>query len=155
MELKKHKLKDKIKWIVTAILIGILSIGLFGLGLKVMSNETTKTYQGSMFTYEIGTLDSEGAFVKDTSTTITKDFIKTDGLTIELQKNATVTYDVHFFTEDKEFISSVSDLSADFDGTIPDGAEFVKISVTPVNDAEVDLFEINGYVKQLTITVNK
>lgn len=155
MELKKHKKADKIKWIVTAILIGILSIGLLFVGLKVANNETTKTYQGSMFTYEIGTLDSEGEFVKDTSATITKDFIKTDGLTIELQKNATVTYDVHFYTEDKEFISTTSGLNADFDGTIPEGAEFVKVSVTPVNDAEVDLFEISGYVNQLTITVNK
>ena len=159
MELKKHKKADKIKWIVTTILIGVLSVGLIAVGVKVSNNEKTKTIDSSAWTYEIGAIDENGDYLRDTSSTVMKDFITTDGLKIDIQDDATVKYSVHFYNEDQEYISSMENLTEDFDGTaenaIPEGAEFVKVEVTPNNDAEVSFFEINSYVGQLSITVNK
>lgn len=159
MELKKHKKADKIKWIVTTILIGVLSVGLIAVGVKVSNNEKTKTIDSSAWTYEIGAIDENGDYLRDTSSTVMKDFITTDGLKIDIQDDATVTYSIHFYNEDQEYISSMENLTEDFDGTaenaIPEGAEFVKVEVTPNNDAEVSFFEINSYVGQLSITVNK
>ena len=159
MELKKHKKADKIKWIITSGLIAILSIGLIAVGVKVSNNDTTKTLYNNLFTYEVGAIDESGDYLKDTSSAVTKNFVTTDGLKIDLQDDATVKYSLHFYNEDKEFISSSLDLTEDFDSSvenaIPEGAEFVKIEVTPLNDAEVSLFEINGYVGQLVVTVNK
>ena len=158
-ELKQHKKGDKIKWIITTALISILSIGLIAVGVKVSNNDTTKTLQNNLFTFEIGAIDESGEYLKDTSSAVMKDFITTNGLQIEIKEDANVTYTLHFYNEDKEYISSSSELTDNFDGSIenaiPDGAEFVKIEVTPLNDAEVSLFEINGYVGQLVVTVNK
>ncbi len=158
-ELKQHKKGDKIKWIITTGLIAILSVGLIAVGVKVSNNDTTKTLNNNLFTYEIGVLDDNGDYLKDTSSVVMKDFASVDGLQIALKDDATVTYTVHFFNEDKEYISSTENLSVDFDGSatnaIPEGAEFFKIEVKPTNDAEVSLFEINGYVGQLVVTVNK
>lgn len=161
MELKKHKKADKMKWIVTTILIGVLSVGLIAVGVKVSNNEKTKTIDSSAWTYEIGAIDDNGDYLRDTSSTVMKDFVTTDGLKIDIQDDATVKYSVHFYNEDKEFIGTMENITEDFEfSALPTdsefvNAEFVKVEVTPTNDAEVSFFEINSYVGQLSITVNK
>ncbi len=161
MELKKHAKTDKIKWIITTGLIAILSVGLIAVGVKVSNNEKTKTIDSSAWTYEIGAIDSNGDYLRDTSSTVMKDFITTDGLKIAIKDDATITYSVHFYNEDQEYIGSSDVLTEDLEfSALPTDSEFanakyVKVEVTPTNDAEVSFFEINGYVGQLSITVNK
>lgn len=104
---------------------------------------------------KIGALDDNGDFVKNTASIVSKDFVSTDGLTIKLQENADVSYKVYFFDTDKAFVSATEAQSADFAGTIPENAKFAKIVITPLHDAEVSIFEMSGYAKQLTVTVNK
>ena len=85
-----------------------------------------------------------------------KDFHEVDGLTCELDEKSNITYEINFYTEDEEFISSTGSLEADFDGTsIPENAKYFKVEITPTNDAEVSFFEINNYASQLTVKVNK
>ena len=60
-----------------------------------------------------------------------------------------------FFGAEEAFISSTSALSTDFDGELPEGAKYFKIAITPANDTKVEWFEINGYVSQLSVVVNK
>lgn len=102
---------------------------------------------------KIGALDDNGDFVKNTASIVSKDFVSTDGLTIKLQENADVSYKVYFFDTDKAFVSATEAQSADFAGTIPENAKFAKIVITPLHDAEVSIFEMSGYAKQLTVTV--
>lgn len=103
--------------------------------------------------YEIGTLDETGEFVKDTSSIVTKKFIPVNDLEIELEKDAMVTYKVFWFDEDEEFISADSkENTDDYAGTIPETAEFCKIVITPTNDAEVGSLEIREYAGQVTVT---
>ena len=161
MELKKHAKTDKIKWIFTTGLIAILSIGLIAVGVKVSNNEKTKTIDSSAWTYEIGAIDSNGDYLRDTSSTVMKDFVTTDGLKIDIQDDATVKYSVHFYNEDQEYLGTMENITEDFEfSALPTdsefvNAEFVKVEVTPTNDAEVSFFEINSYVGQLSIVVNK
>ena len=153
---KKRK-KFKIgKFGVIYALIAILSVSVMFVSIKVLSNEKTKTLGSNVFTYSIGLLDESGEYEKGTSSIYTKDYYSVDGLTIELKEDADVTYKLFFFDEDKEYVSSTSDLSATFDNTkIPEKAEYFKIVITPTNDAEVSLFEVNNYAKQLTVTIDK
>lgn len=155
---KKRMSASNIKWIITFTLISILSIAIIFAFVKIDKNEKTKTLGTNLFTYEIGLLDVEGEFEEGTSSICMKDFQDVDGLSIEIDDKATITYKLFFYDADKEYIaeSVTSDLSSNYDSSLtPETAEYFKIMITPTNDAEVSVFEINDYASQLTVTVNK
>lgn len=153
---KKHISADKIKWIVSFVLIAMLSIAVVFAFVKIDKNEKTKTLGTNSFTYAIGLLDSEGEYKQGTSSIYMKDYHSVDGLTVEIKDGATITYKLFFYDKDKNFVDKTSDLSLNYDGSsIPSTAEYFKVMITPTNDAEVSFFEIGTYAGQLTVTVNK
>ncbi len=147
-----NKLKMTLLWVV----IGLLVVGLVFVFVKMDRNEKTKTIGTTSLTYAIGILDAEGEYEQGTSSIYMKELHAVDGLTCELDEDATITYKIVFYDEDKKFVDSTGDLSLNYDGTaIPTTAEYFRIEITPTNDAEVSFFEIGTYAKQLTVTVNK
>ena len=155
-ELKRHKMSDKIKWIIVFLLILGLIATTVTLFVK-LDRQTTVTEIGAE-AYIIGTLDDEGAKADGDTSIVTRNAVTTDGLKVEIADDATVTYALYFYDADGEFVSKTADLSADFDGSaIPENAETAKIVITPTadEDGKVDLSEVLGYAGQVTITVNK
>lgn len=153
---KKRMSASNIKWIITFVLIAMLSVAVIFAFVKIDKNEKTKTLGTNSFTYAIGLLDAEGEYEQGTSSIYMKDYYSVDGLTVELKDKATVTYKLFFYDEDKEFIDMTSDLSLNYDSSsTPATAEYFRIMITPTNDAEVSFFEINNYAGQLTVSINK
>ncbi len=153
---KKRMSASNIKWIITFVLIAMLSVAVIFAFVKIDKNEKTKTLGTNSFTYAIGLLDAEGEYEQGTSSIYMKDYYSVDGLTVELKDKATVTYKLFFYDEDKEFIDMTSDLSLSYDSSsTPATAEYFRIMITPINDAEVSFFEIDNYASQLTVSVNK
>lgn len=152
---KRRANANKFKWIITFVLIAMLSIAMVFAFVKIDRNETTKTLGTNRFTYAIGLLDSEdGEYVQGTSSIYTKDFYTVDGLTIELEEDATITYKLFFYDEAEEFIEVVD--GSEFNSeNVPEGAKYFKVEITPTNDVEVSTSEISTYAGQLTVTVNK
>lgn len=147
---------NNVKWIISFILIAMLSIAVVFAFVKIDRNEKTKTLGTNSFTYAIGLLDAEGEYEQGTSSIYTKDFTSVDGLTIEIKDKATITYKLFFYDSNKEFVDKTSDLSLNYDGSsVPATAEYFKVMITPTNDAEVSWNEIGTYASQLTVTVNK
>ena len=152
----KFNRSNNVKWVITFVLIAMLIVSVVFVFVKLNKDEKTKTLGANSFTYAIGLLDAEGEYEQGTSSIYMKDFVSVDGLTVEVDEDATVKYKVFFFNEDKEYIgSSDEDLSEDFAGTIPTDAEYFKIMITPTNDAEVSWTEIGTYAGMITVTVNK
>ena len=148
----KHKKLDSIKWVITFVLLAVLTIAVVFAFVKIDKTEKTKTIDNSIFTYSIGLIDEEGNYEQGTTSIYTKDFISADGLEVKLDDDATISYKLFFFDENKELL----DTTENFDGyTMPETAEFVKVMITPTNDPEVSIFEVGTYASQLTITVNK
>ena len=152
--------KNNIKFVVLFSLIAILIVGMIFALVKIDKNEKTKTLGSGTFTYAIGLLDDDGEYEQGTSSIYLKDFYTVDGLTIDVKEDATVTYSIFFYNEDKENVGEELDLEGNFDITsdsieVPEDAKYFKIMITPTNDAEVSIFELNGYASQLTVTVNK
>ena len=84
--------------------------------------------------------------------------VATDGLKVELQDDAKVTYELFFYDEENAFISSTGALSTDFLGlTVPINAETAKIVITPTEDEDgfISLTEVIGYASQVTVTMNR
>ena len=101
---KKRMSTSNIKWIITFVLIAMLSVAVIFAFVKIDKNEKTKTLGTNSFTYAIGLLDAEGEYEQGTSSIYMKDYYSVDGLTVELKDKATVTYKLFFYDEDKEFI---------------------------------------------------
>lgn len=143
-------------------LIIILAVAMLVVAI-VMINQANKNADQKVvgaFAFEIGGLDAQGNEIKDTSCIRLKKAINVDGLEIVLDEEADVKYVVYFFelNEDGEevFLSATDVLDADLDASlIPEGAELCRIVVEPTMDAEVGLFEIEGYAGQLSISYNK
>lgn len=155
-ELRKHKTADAVKWVVVFLLV----IGLIGavVTLFVMLDRQTTVTEIGAEAYTIATLDESGEQTDGDTSIVTRNAVTTDGLTVTIADDATVTYALYFYDADGEFVSKTADLSADFDGSaIPENAESAKIVITPTadEDGKVDLTEFLGYAGQVTVTVNR
>lgn len=155
-ELRKHKTADAVKWVVVFLLV----IGLIGavITLFVMLDRQTTVTEIGAEAYTIAALDDSGEQTDGDTSIVTRNAVTTDGLTVTIADDATVTYALYFYDADGEFVSKTADLSADFDGSaIPENAETAKIVITPTadEDGKVDLTEVLGYAGQVTVTVNR
>lgn len=150
--ISRRKLDLIFKIIVCVLLVALIGGVTYAIVRVVQKGETKEI---SSLAYKIGALDDNGTFMKNTASIVSKDFISSDGLTIKLQENAEVSYKVYFYDADKAFVSASEAQSADYADTIPENAKYAKIVITPLHDAEVSIFEMSGYAKQLTVTVNK
>lgn len=140
------------------LLVAIAIIALLGAVtvLAVKLDKHIGTKQLGATAYDIGSLDANGKVVKSTENIYTKDYVTVDGLKITIKEKADIQYKLFFYTEDKTFVSASSAwLTADFDGTVPATAKYVRIVIDPTEDAEVTALEVIGYANQLTVTYNK
>lgn len=154
-ELRKHKASDMVKWVI----IFLISIGLIGAVITLfilLDRQTTVTEIGAE-AYTIAALDENGEQTDGDTSIVTRSAFTTDGLKVEIEDEATVTYTLYFYGAENEFISKTAALSEDFVGSIPENAETAKIVITPIEDEDgkVELTEVLGYAGQVTVTVNK
>lgn len=143
--------KNRKLLIVVFVLIAVLSVGLICTVCSL--NRNIKTRDIAWTEYSVGAFDESGKIVEDDkSSLITKDFITVEGMKIELEEDAEITYKVFFYNEDQEFISS-----QEGETEIVEGAKYMRIQITPTadEDGEISLLEKSGYAKQLSVTVNK
>ena len=156
--MKKFKEKSKTKKILKGILVGVVVVTLISLFTTLfvkLDRQTTTTKIGGE-AYSIGAIDVDTGDVLETSTSIyLRKAVTTDGLKCELAEDAKITYQLFFFNEDGDFLAATDVLTSDFDGNVPDGAESVKIVITPTEDDKVTMTEVLGYAGQLTVRVNR
>ena len=155
-ELTRHKRSDTVKWVI----IFLLVIGIIGavVALFVQMDRQTTVPELGPEAYMIGALDEEGKAADGDASIVTRKAFTTDGLKVELQDDAKVTYELFFYDEENAFISSTGALSTDFLGlTVPLNAESAKIVITPTEDEDgfISLTEVIGYASQVTVTINR
>lgn len=155
--LRQHKRSDAVKWTIAFILIILLVGAVVGMGIALNKQITTRTLGATA--YVVGNIDEQGLAAKDTATICTKDFVTVDGLKVEIAEKAEIRYKLFFYSEnadgEKSFISATAFLTADFSGTIPANAKYVKVVIDPLNDSDISLLEVRGYAAQLQVTYNR
>ncbi len=146
---KSNKVMLAVLCIAVIVLVGTVTV------LAIQLNRTTTaTLFGTA--YAVGTLDDNGKVAESKENIYTKDLISVDGLKITVKEKADVQYKLYFYDADKAFVSASEEwLTADFEGTIPDTAKYVRVVIDPIEDNEVSVFEVLGYANQLTVTYNK
>lgn len=158
MSLYMYDRRDKAKWIIAFIIMAVLVVGMILTFVKFADMETVSKVRTTAF--EIGGLNEQGEEVKNTGTIRMKNSVSTDGLSILIDEDADITYKVFFYKLDKDgkevFVSATEAQTTELAASlIPATAELCKVVITPIGDAEVSAFELNGYARQLAITFNK
>lgn len=152
--------KHNIKWVITIISF-VMSLVMFGAFIFGIFNKSDKTTDDmGLFDWGIGTVDEGGKVVDSKKSAYTKDLESVNGLEITLDDDATVTYKVAFYDEDKNYISVTEVLDENYDATLtPENAKYFRVVVTPYQvdgeDVKINVFNVNKYVKQLDVTFSK
>ena len=154
-----RKLKRVILWVAIIALIAAVVVAFVKIG------RIDKTKDVGALSYSIGTInDTDGKDEKSDNALRTKHLSVDKFNKIEIKDNADVTYRIFYYNADKEFIGKTDALSADTTElaktqTVASATENVKyfrvvITVTDT-DKTVNVFNKGGYVKQVTVTLNK
>ena len=148
-------MKKKVRYIIAGIVAAALAAGLIANFAMDFDREETKTIGFSA--YQAASVLEDGKIDKELKENVTSNLITTNGLKITVAEDAAVSYRVHWYDEMKGYLSASGPFTGDFTGTIPDGAKYCRIEITPTSDEDgvVSTFEIPGYVALLEVTVNK
>ena len=150
-----HIKSDRIKWIIAFLLIAALAVGLVYTMVKVEQKEVTEDVP--FYKYGIGTLDEDGFSAKNTGSIYTKYFIPTDDLQMEFVPDAQIAVQIYFYDKYTGMISATEEICAneDLPEEFPENAAYVKLVITPTNDAEITWSEIASIADQFIVTYKK
>ena len=153
----------KIKRVLIWVLLGALVVASVVAFVKIGKMEKTKDV--GVTSYSIGSLNADdGKEIKDERSLRSKILSADKFNKIVIQDKPDVTYQIFYYNADKKFIGKSEELSADTTElpatqTVQSATENVAYFriVIKVTDTEkkVTIFNMNKYVKQVTVTLNK
>lgn len=148
--------KSKVKWTITVIsfIMTLVMFGTFMIG--IFNRPTDSTESVGRFDWSLGTVDSSGRLLESRKNILMTDMQKANGLKVTIDENATVTYKVVYYDENKAFVSITEALYSELDAsTIPETATYFRVIVTPLQvdgeDVTISRLGIYNYAKQLTV----
>lgn len=144
------KKTGKIALIVVSILVAIMAIGLC---VRMGSSQTYTTLSAT--DYQVGALDETGAFMKNAGSFVSKDYYDVDGLSVKVEEDAEVSYQLYFYDAEENFISATNNFGVTYNGTIPENAELFKIVINPTNDDDISTFDIINYESDVEVRFYK
>lgn len=164
----KTKIKKKGLWkkILLFLIIGLTAITSVTCLLKITGKETTRTL--SRLDYAIASIDStSGKQIESNQNIVTKDFLSVKDMEIKLSDDATISYRIVFYDAEKKMLASgaVTDSKTvdfdedDFTALNKTTAKYFKVVVTPAqvdgNAVNLNVFNVGGYINQITISCHK
>ncbi|MBO5327787.1 MAG: hypothetical protein J6B04_01285 [Clostridia bacterium] len=153
------KFKKNTKTALIWILVGVLVIASLAVIIALTRTNTEDERVEIKPAFAIGGLDDAGKYVDTDKTLYTKDAFACEGLEVKLNFDATISYQVFYYNEDEEFISASETLTATHTATLPEGAEYARLVVSPdwtgveVEDQEITTLSKTKYTSQLKILV--
>lgn len=146
--------------VAVALVLVVMAVGFAKIGEKFESMETSTRYTKK--SYAIGSISTTtGKVVESRQNIYTNDMNKIADATIKLSEDATITYKVFFYDEDRVFISATESLDEDFNAeNIAEGAVYFRVVITPalVDGEPVELAtadDMARYTSQISIVVAK
>lgn len=142
----------KNKWLIIVVGVLVLAAAL-GLIIRMGSSQTYATLSAT--DYEVGALDTAGAFKKNAGSFVSKDFYEVDGLSVKVEEDAELSYQLYFYDAEENFISATNQFAVTYNGTIPEDAELFKIVINPTNDDDISTFDIINYGSDVEVRYYK
>lgn len=156
-------LSRKLKKIALCVVIAALAMASVVAFVKIGKLEKTKDV--GMLSYSIGTInEQDGKEAKSEHALRTKHLSADKFDKIVIQDKPDVTYQIFYYNADKKFIGKSADLSADTTElektqtveTVTEIVKYFRVVIKVTDTAKkVTIFNMNKYVKQVTVTLNK
>lgn len=143
---KKHKLKNGI----IVFLSGLVILAVTATAFAVSKIDS---YELNSLNYQIASVGEEGTVETQNKTSLVSSFVEAEGLEITVEEDSKVGYVVHYYDENKEYLSSTGVLDVDYDLTQPEDAKYVRIEIVPTNDNYISIFEKAEYANQINVNV--
>lgn len=156
-------LSRKLKKIALCVVIAALAMASIVAFVKIGKLEKTKDV--GTLSYSIGSLNADdGKEIKDEHSFRSKHLSADKFNKIDIKDKADVTYQIFYYNADKKFIGKSADLSADTTElektqtveTVTENVKYFRVVIKVTDTAKkVTIFNMNKYVKQVTVTLNK
>lgn len=153
----------KIKRVLIWVLLGALVVASVVAFVKIGKLEKTKDV--GTLSYSIGTInEQDGKEAKSEHALRTKHLSADKFDKIVIQDKPDVTYQIFYYNADKKFIGKSADLSADTTElektqtveTVTENVKYFRVVIKVTDTAKkVTIFNMNKYVKQVTVTLSK
>ena len=131
----------------------------------VKIDKLEKTKDVGTLSYSIGSLNADdGKEIKDEHSLRSKHLSADKFNKIDIKDKADVTYQIFYYNADKKFIGKSADLSADTTElektqtveTATENVKYFRVVIKVTDTAKkVTIFNMNKYVQQVTVTLNK
>lgn len=156
-------LSRKLKKIALCVVIAALAMASVVAFVKIGKLEKTKDV--GTLSYSIGTInEQDGKEAKREHALRTKHLSADKFNKIVIQDKPDVTYQIFYYNADKKFIGKSADLSADTTElektqtveTVTENVKYFRVVIKVTDTAKkVTIFNMNKYVNQVTVTLNK
>ena len=156
-------LSRNLKKIALCVVIAALAMASVVAFVKIGKLEKTKDV--GTLSYSIGTInEQDGKEAKSEHALRTKHLSADKFNKIVIQDKPDVTYQIFYYNADKKFIGKSVDLSADTTElektqtveTATENVKYFRVVIKVTDTAKkVTIFNMNKYVKQVTVTLNK
>lgn len=156
-------LSRKLKNIALCVVIAALAMASVVAFVKIGKLEKTKDV--GTLSYSIGTInEQDGKEAKSEHALRTKHLSADKFNKIVIQDKPDVTYQIFYYNADKKFIGKSADLSADTTElektqtveTVTENVKYFRVVIKVTDTAKkVTIFNMNKYVNQVTVTLNK
>ena len=157
------KFNRKTKKTLSIIMVCVIAIGAI-CGFSSLTDKLDEDMKIIMPSFEVGGLDNTtGKYVETEGSIYTKESFECQGLTIKLDFDSQVKYQVFYYDELDEYIGECTpEYDESVELVVPEGAKFARVKVTPVWGADVkekervvEWYEVFKYSTQLEISVFK
>lgn len=156
-------LSRKLKKIALCVVIAALAMASVVAFVKIGKLEKTKDV--GMLSYSIGTINEQDGKEAKSEHALRSKHLSADKFNkIVIQDKPDVTYQIFYYNADKKFIGKSADLSADTTElektqtveTATENVKYFRVVIKVTDTAKkVTIFNMNKYVKQVTVTLNK
>lgn len=156
-------LSRKLKKIALCVVIAALAMASVVAFVKIGKLEKTKDV--GTLSYSIGTINEQDGKEAKSEHSLRSKHLSADKFNkIVIQDKPDVTYQIFYYNADKKFIGKSADLSADTTElektqtveTATENVKYFRVVIKVTDTAKkVTIFNMNKYVKQVTVTLNK
>lgn len=156
-------LSRKLKKIALCVVIAALAMASIVAFVKIGKLEKTKDV--GTLSYSIGTINEQDGKEAKSEHALRSKHLSADKFNkIVIQDKPDVTYQIFYYNADKKFIGKSADLSADTTElektqtveTATENVKYFRVVIKVTDTAKkVTIFNMNKYVKQVTVTLNK
>ena len=153
----------KLKKIALCVVIAALAMASVVAFVKIGKLEKTKDV--GTLSYSIGTINEQDGKEAKSEHSLRSKHLSADKFDkIVIQDKPDVTYQIFYYNADKKFIGKSADLSADTTElektqtveTVTENVKYFRVVIKVTDTAKkVTIFNMNKYVKQVTVTLSK